>query len=87
MLAMVVLNDNLEGLQSNRLIGSVFALSDDALGETNGDLWLMRCGGVGCLERQPGRAVDELHYHLEGLQTNCLDWLENIGFGSEVYLF
>mgnify|MGYP006186761559 CR=1 FL=1 len=47
----------------------------------------MRCGEVGCLERQPGRAVDELHYNLEGLQTNCLDWPENIGFGSEVYLF
>ena len=81
MMALVVLNDNLEGLQTNRLIGSVFVLSDNALRETNGGLWLMRCGEVGCLEQQPGRAVGELHYNLEGLQINY--WPENIGLGAK----
>ena len=81
MMALVVLNDNLEGLQTNRLIGSVFVLSDDALGETNGGLWLIRCREVGCLEQQPGRAVGESHYNLEGLQINY--WPENIGLGAK----
>ena len=88
-MALVVLNNNLEGLQTNRLIGlendglsevdcwrQCLCLKYNALGETNGGLWLMRCGGVGCLERQPGRAIGESHYNPGGLQINCRDWPE-----------
>ena len=33
-------------------------VDDGELRETKGDLGLMRYGGVGCLERQPGSASD-----------------------------
>ena len=51
-------------------------VNDKALGEATGDLGLMRCGGIGCLEQQPGRATED-----------CLEWPENIGISSNVGQF
>ena len=103
MMALVVLNDNLEGLQTNcldwleiiGLVAKCIVLKAKHWEKTCWGCWMRT-------ELVNGKALEEatgdldlmrcggigcLSNNLEGLQRNSLEWPENIGVGSDVDVF